>query len=69
MDMRHPYILCLLIKHIFEAHRPKQAVEYVVLSLKSFAICPCADSVHYIFLKISKGTTAVKNNIVFPERS
>lgn len=46
MDMRHPYILCLLIKHIFEAHRPKQAVEYVVLSLKSFAICPCADSVH-----------------------
>lgn len=30
MDMRHPYILCLLIKHIFEAHRQKQAVEYVL---------------------------------------
>lgn len=46
MDMRHSYILCLLIKHIFEAYRLKQAVEYVLLSLESFAICPCSDSMH-----------------------
>ncbi len=54
MDMRHPYIFCLLIKPIFEAHRQKQAAEYVVLSLKSFAICPCADSVHSKFERLAK---------------
>ncbi len=65
MDMRHCYIFCLLIKPIFEAHRQKQAAEYVVLSLTSFAICPCADSVHSKFERLAKEQLQWKT-ILFP---